>query len=145
MLTFKSITDVESAKDSASEDLIAIAMLCMADIVSRHRNLLSGYVPDEHGFLVAFDGTRPPTPAQLRAIGVSTDLSDPFAVTVEEVEDFGNMWAVTSVVTQECSMTYLVPKDAAWLPAWLLEQIEDAIGPRVPPAMANDNQPGDAP
>lgn len=145
MLVFKSIGDVESANGSAPDDLIAAATLCMADIVSRHRNLLSGYVPEEHGFLVAFDRARPPTPAQLRGAGMPADLSDPFALTVEEAEDLGDLWAVTSVVTQEFSMTFLVPKGAAWLPARLREEIEDAAGPGSPPAGANDRRPGGAP
>lgn len=144
MLTFKSIGDVESARGLASDDLIATAMTYMTDIVSRHRNLLSGYQPGEHGFLVVFDRKRPPTRAQLMSVGIATDLSDPFAVTVEEVEDLGDVWAVTSEYNQECSMIFLVPKDAAWLPVWLLEQIEDAIGSRIAPAMANGKQSEEA-
>jgi len=141
MLVFKSIGDVESVAGSAPKNLVAAAMLCMTDIVSRHRDLLSGYVPEDHGFLVALDPGAPPTPSQLRGAGLPTDLSDPFALTVEEVEDLGETWAVTSVVTQEFSMTFLVPKGAAWLPAWLREEIEDAAGPGAD----GNRPPGDGP
>ena len=143
MLTFRSIEDVETVQGLVSDDVLATVMSCMADIVSKHDNLISGYVPDEHGFLVLFDKNEPPTHAQLVSVGISMGLSNPFAITVEEVEDLGNLWAVTSVVTQECSMTYLVSKGTSWLPAWLVEEIEDAVGSGIALATADNGQQGE--
>lgn len=128
MMVFKNLGDVGrigNVLDPATVDIVAKEIM---DLEARHRNLRTGYRPDEHGFLVLFDASGMPSRGELMGIGINRDLSDEFAITVEEVDDFGFLWAITSVVTQECSMRFLLPKSAAWVPPWLAVRIREALG-----------------
>ncbi|MBF0588305.1 MAG: hypothetical protein HQL53_04180 [Magnetococcales bacterium] len=127
MIVFRSMGDVLRARRLLTGDAYGIVTREVHDLIDSHANLPGGIDPETGGFVSLLDSEREPTAEELLAIGIHQPLTDTYAITVETATAEGSFIIATSEFSQECTATFLIPQEAAWLPQWLIEAIGDAL------------------